>query len=242
MFMDELLEEHKRVLATKPVDISDDEYASLLEDHAKSNCPLCTKNVTDLNDPDERGDMEKNYTKADIDEAVAAAVAPLKDELDSIKNSAESAAQEAKLEEVKAEADEKVTAAQAEVDTATLEATNAKTELANVIAWLESEKAAAEQASLLESRKEARIAQVKEAAAFEDDYIAKRIDAWVAMDDEAFDSYLEDWKAIPSAPAMESAAESPAPLETAVEGTRTDAPKTGSLTALVRKGVNLNTI
>ena len=239
--MDELLEEHLKTLAQKPVDMTDSDYASFIEDH-KGTCLLCNEKAH-LDDPDERGDMEKNYTQAELEAAVAAAVTPLAAELDTIKNSAEVAEQEAKITQIQEEADQKVAEAEARVDTATVEANTAKTELAEKIAYLEKVKQDTEDAAAREALKTERT-EAAAKANFPEDRIAERIDSWVAMSDEDWASTLEDWKAIPSAPAEQANEETlNAPLETAVENTRTTPAKTGALTDfLSRAGGNLNTI
>ena len=186
--MDELREQHDTLLAKMKSDLSAEEYASLVEDHAGS-CPFCNENLVN-DDPDERGDMEKTFTQAEVETLIADAVAPVQAELDGIKNSAAAEAQEAAIAEVKTAAEAEVAAAKVETDVAVAEATAAKAELANLIAFLEGEVAAAAEAAAIAQRKDERVAAVKEVASFSDEHIAKRSDEWAAQSDEEFAALL----------------------------------------------------
>lgn len=189
--MDKLKEEHDELLANKPDSMSDEDYASFMEEH-KESCPFCNENANE--EPTEGGDMDKQFTQEELDAAVEAAVAPIKTELESLKDSAEQSEVDARVAEAKAEGDTKVAEIQEQLDAAVLNAETVKTELDDLKAYLESEKEAAELAELFEARKAERKAQIEEVASFPEDYLTANLDRWCEKDDEEFAQLIEDWK------------------------------------------------
>ena len=68
LIMDELRKQHDDLLANKPEEMSDGEFAALIEDHAKT-CPFCNDKLIaeDNNDTDpEGGDMDKTFTQEEL--------------------------------------------------------------------------------------------------------------------------------------------------------------------------------
>jgi hypothetical protein len=190
--MDELKKLHDEHLANKPDSMSDEDYASVIEQH-KTNCPFCNDQAISDNDPEEGGDMD-TFTQEELDAAVEAAVAPIQAELKGLKDSAAESEVDTRVAEAKAEADERVAELQAQLEAAVLEAQTAKDELANLNSYLESEKEAAELAELYEAVKADRKAKIAEVANFPEDFLEANLDRWCAEDEESFAARLEEWK------------------------------------------------
>lgn len=190
--MDELKKLHDEHLANKPDTMSDEDFASIIEEH-KSTCPFCNDKAISEDDPEEGGDMD-TFTQEELDAAVAAAVAPIQAELQSLKDSAAESEVDTRVAEAKAEADARVAELQGQLESAVLEAEAAKNELANLTAYLESEKEAAELAELYEAIKADRKAKIAEVASFPEDFLEANLDRWCAEDEEAFAARLEEWK------------------------------------------------
>jgi hypothetical protein len=169
--------EHDRMLAEKPDDA----------EHDVANCKFCSN---------EGGDMSKTYTEDEVRAAIEEALAPVQAELETIRASEAEEAVAAKVAEAVSEKDEEISQLHGTIDTLTLRAEKADADYDGVIAWLEGEKTAAEEAAAIAARKDERLASVKEVASFADDYLEANTDRWVALDDAAFASLLEDWKAV----------------------------------------------
>jgi hypothetical protein len=173
-----LKELHDRLLAEKP------EGAV----HETDSCPLCAL---------EESADDMTYTeedlKAKVDEAVKAAV----EERDA--KIAELTASQLTSETAKAVADAvaakdtELADLRGELDKAVLEAANARAEHDSVMAWLDSEKTAAEQREAAAARKDTRLAKLKEVAHFPDDYLEQNADRFAAMSDEEFDSRCAEY-------------------------------------------------
>jgi hypothetical protein len=188
--MDELKRQHDEHLASRPESISDEDFAALIEEH-KENCPFCNEHLTVTKDPEERGDMEKEFTQAELDDAVATAVTPIQNELDSIKNSIAESEVDARVEA----AELKIAELQKALEEAELRAGNAETELSNVVTFLATEKELSELAELAVAIREDRKAKIEEVANFTSEFIEANLDRWCKEDDEAFAARLEEWAA-----------------------------------------------
>jgi hypothetical protein len=173
--------EHDKMLAEKPEGV----------EHDTDNCQFCSAS--------EGGDMSKTYTEDEVRAAVEEALAPVQAELDTIRASEAEEAVATKVAEAVAAKDAEISELHGTIDTLTLRAEKAEADYDAVIAWLDSEKTAAEEAAALAARKEERLAAVKEVASFAEDYIEANADRWVALDDTAFASLLDDWKAVAEA-------------------------------------------
>ena len=243
--MTSLKEEHDQLLAEKP------EGA----EHDTDTCVFCNEhtNTASTDETQQGGDM-KTYTEEDLNAAVNEAVAPILAELTKIKEERNLDETEEKIAaakaEVEAEAQAKIVelegqlaALQTQLDATELRANDSEAASANLLAWLESEAQAAEEAALTESRKEARVQAVSEVATFTEDQIASKVDRWVAMDDEAFEAYLEDIKAV-AVPATAAHVLTEVPAETAMNhSTRAKASNSavGDLFELMKQGIDPRT-
>lgn len=136
------------------------------------------------------------YSQEQLDAAVAAAVAPLKEQIAAFEVKASTSELETQIAEAKAEADRQVAELQAKLDSAVLEASEAAKANQDLVAYLESVKSEQEAAAELASRKEERLATVRDAASFPDDYIEANAERWAALDDAAFEALVSDWRAI----------------------------------------------
>ena len=217
--MDELRQEHDNLIANKPDNMSDEDFATLLEDH-KPNCPFCNESfkAQEIEIP-EGGDMEKTFSKEELEAAVSAAVAPIQAELDSIKESTEQAEVDSRVAEAEAEADRRVAEIQEQLEAAELAAGNARTELANTIAYLEGEKETAELAEWADALRTARKAQVEEVANFSPEFVEANLDRWVAESDEDFAARVAEWEVSSIKPAVEKE-DDKADLDTAMSNVR----------------------
>lgn len=137
-----------------------------------------------------------SFTQEQLDAAVAAAVAPLKEQISSFEAKASTEEVEAKIAEIKAEAEAKIAELQAQLDSAVLEASEAKKTVEDVTTYLEAVKSEEDAAAELASRKESRLALVRDAANFPDEYIEANAERWASLDDSQFESLVNDWRAI----------------------------------------------
>jgi chromosome segregation ATPase len=137
-----------------------------------------------------------SFTQEQLDAAVAAAVAPLKEQISTFEAKASNEEVEAKIAELKTESDTKIAELQAKLDSAVLEASEAKKTVEDTTAYLEAVKAEADAAAELASKKETRLTLVRDAANFPDEYIEANADRWASLDDTAFEALVNDWRAI----------------------------------------------
>lgn len=204
---------HDRMLAEQPEDAL----------HVASTCPLCTPSVETASANLNGGLVAepKTYTQEEHD-ALAAVVSALQAQVAELTAAGESSAMDAKIAAAVAQVEAQVTELQSQLDAAVLEAQAAKDERDTTIAYLTGERDAAEAASALSARRDERIAKVKEAASFPDEYLESNADRFAAMSDEDFEKALEDWKVIAPAP---KPASSVIPAATAMTAARsTDTP------------------
>lgn len=138
----------------------------------------------------------EDEVRAQVSAAVDQAVGDLRTQLADLRSSQEQAAVEARITEAVAEAvtplTAQVTDLQTQLDAATLEAA-AQTTRADGL------QAAVEQAAtdaVIASRRDERLAQVKEAApGFKEEYLTANADRWAAMEEPEFASRLEEYRA-----------------------------------------------
>lgn len=157
--------------------------------HDPATCLLCADSS--------EGATVKTYTEDElrgaVQAAVNAAVANMRTELDSLKSDATAAetaaAVETRIAEAKAPLEAQILDLQTQLDAAVLATAN---ETARAAA-LEAEKEAAAQAVTLAARKDERLAKIKEVANFPEEYLAAHADRFVAMDEDAFATQIEDW-------------------------------------------------
>lgn len=216
--MDELRKEHDDLLANKPEGMSDEEFASLVEDH-KETCVFCNDNIAQEDNP-EGGDMENTFTQEQLDAAVNAAVAPIQAELETYKDSAAQSEVDTRVAEAKAEGDARVAEVQAQLEASVLEAQSAKDELAQLKADLEALAEAAELAELYEAIKADRKAKIEEVANFPADFLEANLDRWCSEDEEAFAARIEEWKVASTPKVTEEASSEPVVEKTAMKFVR----------------------
>lgn len=239
-----LKELHDRLMANRPGDAV----------HDPDDCPFCGEVAEAITEAEE---VSVSYTeeelKTKVDEAIAAATKELLakvQELESVKNAKETEAKdlqakveelegvksasevEAKIAEAKAEMETKVSEIQAQLDTAVLEGEKAKTELAEVVAWLEAEAKAQEQQAQLASRRDERLAKVAEVASFPKEYVESNADRWASLDDDQFAALLEDYKAVGAK--KEEAGERKLPAASALTASRETTKGSSALAEVIR--------
>jgi hypothetical protein len=226
--------EHDNMLAAKPESV----------EHDADNCQFCISS--------EGGDMSKTYTEDEVKAVVEEALAPVLAELDAIRASEAEEAIAIKVAEAVAAKDAEISELHGTIDTLTLRAETAEADYASVIAWLEAEAQAAVEAAELAARRDERLAAVKEVASFAEDYIEANADRWVSLDDAAFASLLEDWKAVaalsPAVVATEGKDddEIEVPVATAIEASRAnEVDKWSDVREMMRmplRGIDLKTL
>lgn len=210
----------------------DELLASSDLEHDESLCEICSKaqsspggNVSD-----------KTFTKEEVEAQVAAALAPLQAQLDELLEAKSGNELEEKIAEAKKELEEQIAALQTELDAAKIaqaaaetKATEAESQYADLTTYLEATQAEADAAAELEAKKAERVEAVKEAASFDDEYLAANADRWASMDEELFTATLEDYKGLVAkagtpAPKKETVLPSGTVLETAsADGAKTSA-------------------
>lgn len=138
---------------------------------------------------------EKTYTEDEYN-ALVAKVTDLEAKVSELTAATETSATDAAIAAAKVELEAQIADLQSKLDTATLEAEAAKKSHDDLVGYLEGEAAAIQAASELDARKTERLAAVKEAASFPDEYLESNADRFAAMSDEQFAAALEDWKTI----------------------------------------------
>lgn len=184
-----LTELHDRLLAIKP------EQAS----HDAESCEFCNGTFVEPEHANDvsTGGLMKTYSEDEYN-TLLAQVADLEAKVNELESVRQESAMEAKIAEVTTQFEAQVSDLQTQLDTATLEVQAAKDERDGVIAYFEALQAEADQAAAAAAVRDERVARVKEVASFPDDHVAARADAWAALDEEAFEALLADWKAIAS--------------------------------------------
>lgn len=181
---------HDSLMAEKPDDAV----------HDVSVCPFCADGGTSMT----------TYTEDELTEAVKAAVDKATTELRSKVVSLEAAQQSTEVQEAVATAiaahEAELAALQAEkaeiatkLDEAVITAESERQRADQLLAWLEGEATAEAGRIATETRKEARLAAVKEVACFPDEYLETNAQRFAAMSDEDFEAALESYKAITAA-------------------------------------------
>jgi hypothetical protein len=168
--------------------------------HVSEECPLCNEIANSNNDNYSigGGDM-KTYTEDEFTTAVTEAVAPLQAAAETKVAELQAEIDELRTNQARTEVEDQVGQLQADLDKAEIRVAAAEKAYADLVSYLEGEIEAAEQAALVEARRNTRREAVKEAAPFADEYIDANLDRWMAMEDEAFESVIEDWKNVTAA-------------------------------------------
>ena len=213
--MTTLKEQHDQLMAIKPDDVAHDE----------ANCSFCSGTVTVQTNP-EGGDM-KTYTEDEFTAAVKEAVTPIQEAANLKVAELQGKLDELTTESEKAELDGQIAEMQSALDIADAKVAAAEKALADTLTYFDELEAARLEAERLEGLKASRRDAVKDAASFSDEKIDEKIDRWVAMSDEDFDSFLDDLRAIvPAATASETEVSTEDEVEkvaeTAVENVRSE--------------------
>lgn len=165
---------------------------------------------------------DKTFTDQEVQAFVTAAVAEatkdLSKELDDLKATQTVSDFEAKVTQAQADADAKVEEIQAQLDAKVIEAEAAKTALEELKTLLTTESARIEAEAAADARKEERVKAVAEAATFPEEYLTANTARWAAMDDEAFESLLADYRSMGEKTAGEK--DKGIPAATALRATR----------------------
>jgi hypothetical protein len=205
--------------------------------HDAENCPFCTESASEISNNDYSiggGDM-KTYTEDEFTAAVTEAVAPLQAAAETKVAELQSEIEELRTSQARTELEGQIADLQANLDKAEIRVAAAEAKYDELVAYLDAEAAAVEQAALVQARREARREAVKTAAPFADEYIDANLDRWVAMEDEAFEAVIEDWKAVASTARAEEDetgdAEAESIPETAMSNVRNDHTVNGSVAA-----------
>jgi hypothetical protein len=174
---------------------------------------------------------EKTYSEAEYAQ-LASEVEALRARVAELSAMASEAEVEAKVSAATAELEQRVADLQARLDTTVAEAATANKQHDDLVAYLEAEDASKAEAAAFEARKAERIALVKEAAPFTDDYISENADRWAAQSEDEFAAAIEDWKTVAAKAAVASKGDDEKkddeiPAETAMQASA-DNPGTGS--------------
>lgn len=170
--------------------------------HDESTCDICIA----MADDDPQGGRTvsgETFTKADLDAAVAEAIAPFVARVQELEAADHEAEVDAKVAAAKAEVETQLAEVQIKLDEAQIKlqaaeekATAAEAQAETVQKAWDDEKAAVEAAEALEAKKEERVAEVKEVASFDDDYLTANAERWANMEDDIFKATLEDYKTV----------------------------------------------
>ena len=156
-------------------------------------CPLCADTESTCDHTAKEGEMSTvtTYTQEDFDTAVAAAiaaaVAPLEQQIAELKLSA---TQETSAKE-KADLEAQLAELQLAHDKLTLDLSEAVAKYDTYVAELEQMTIAAAEEEAKKAKKADRVAKMK-MYAFTDEYIEAQADRWAAMTDEAFEAHVSD--------------------------------------------------
>lgn len=181
-------------------DIHDELLAKMPEgaEHQEAECAFCMSEVA--SDPDNNGGTmsDKTFTEDEVKVAVTAAVAeavkPLQDKIASHEAASTEAEVDAKITAVREELEAQVAEIQLALDASTLDKEAAIVARDELVAFLDGEKAKADEEAETAKLRVERTAEVAKVASFPDDYIKANEERWSKMDDDAFVALLEDYK------------------------------------------------
>ena len=197
-----LKELHDRLLAEKPDDAPHDE----------ATCPMCAMENSDSNNNGggassttlEGGSMTTTYTQEQLEaavkeaaeKAVAEATAPLQEKISAFEAAQADSEVGKAVAEATAPLNEQITALQTQLDEAVLAKTAADEAKAATEQFWTDAIAEHESAEAAAARKDERLAKVKEATNFPEDYLTENAARFAAMSDEDFEARLGEWSAI----------------------------------------------
>lgn len=134
------------------------------------------------------------YSDAEVQAEIAKATAPLLAQIAEFSASAQSNQVEALVAQTKAESAAAMEELRTQLDAAVLEREAAKEELAAYKAEVEQAIADEEAKAELAALREERVTKVQEVASFPEKYVEANADRWALMDQENFETLLEEYK------------------------------------------------
>jgi hypothetical protein len=171
---------HDQLLASKPDGVNHE------------TCELCAPE-----DPSKGGPTKvTTYTEDDMQAAVETATAALTARVVELQSAAQESEIDARIASVKEEAAAEVEELRAQLDDMVLAKAAAEDALASFQAALEELATAEAHEAEIASRRESRIAQVKEHASFPEAYVEQNADRFAAMSDEDFEARLSEWASL----------------------------------------------
>jgi hypothetical protein len=177
-----------------------DEFKPSDVSHDSSSCLMCLAEAdgaeAEQTETISKGGDMSTYTEEELQAAIAAAVSPLQAELTGIKDSEQTAADEAKIAELNETHEAAIAELQTQLDLSNAEAKAEAKKHDDLVALLE--EAAAQEAAdeALEARRTEVAASV--ADTFDDDYVQANLDRWASLDSETFDALVADLKTVKS--------------------------------------------
>lgn len=204
--------------------------------HDRETCEFCAATSS----ASAEGGNVTTFTAEEVEEAVATATAALEARIAAMETAATASEIEAKIEAAKADSAAEVAEVRAQLDTAVLAAEKAERELEATIAYLNETAAAETAAAEAAARKDERIAKVREAANFPEEYLVANADRYAAMSDEDFEDRVAEWASL--SPKKEGTPEGGIPKTTVLTADREIASKTENGLDFIREayGSHLN--
>ena len=166
----------------------------------------------------------KTYTEDEFTAAVTEAVTPLQAAADAKVAELQAEIDELRTSQARSEVEGQIAELQADLDKAEIRVVEAERKYDELVDYLQATAAAESAAEAELLRRSERLDAVRAAAPFSDDYIDANLDRWVAMEDEAFQAVLEDWKTVSSSIRKDDVEEASVevPAETAMSNVRNE--------------------
>lgn len=159
--------------------------------HDTAACGFCSPSDTE----DTMDTFSPEQVEARVNEATAALQAQLRELQEQLGQTETAAAVEAAVADAVAPLQTRVDELTAQLDASVAEARTATEKYDALVALLEEAEAARVAREEAEARKDERIAAAREAAPFfNDEDVAQRADRWCALDDDAFEAQLVDYR------------------------------------------------
>ena len=200
-------------------------------EHDQKDCPFCNEDGDHDHDDQENsndysiggGDM-KTYTEDEFTAAVTEAVTPLQAAADAKVAELQAEIDDLRTSQARSEVEGQIAELQADLDKAEIRVVEAERKYDELVDYLQATAAAESAAEAELLRRSERLDAVRAAAPFSDDYIDANLDRWVAMEDEAFQAVLEDWKTVSSSIRKDDVEEASVevPAETAMSNVRNE--------------------
>lgn len=181
---------HDRLLESKPDDA----------EHDFDSCALCAYDDTAGGSDEGTEDMSTTttttFTEDQLNAKVEEIVGPLQTRIRELEEAAGKSETEAAVAAAVADKDGVIADLQRQLDEKVVEAEAQRERADLLVAWLEGEATAQQEAESIKARKDDRLAKVAEVAKFPEDYLEEHGDRIAAMSDEDFAFQLETWARI----------------------------------------------